>query len=138
MLSGPSERWLPVVGFDRYEVSDLGRVRNPRTGRVLKLRGHPTGPAYVTLSGPDGLKQVPVRRLVLEAFCGPPPSDKPHVIHENQYKLDARLVNLRWGRYDESKRRQGPRPCLAEHVEGEDRHCPDCIRIRGYVYVEED
>lgn len=32
-----TERWRPVVGYEgHYEVSDLGRVRGLRTGRVLK------------------------------------------------------------------------------------------------------
>lgn len=33
------EKWCPVVGFKgKYEVSDCGRVRSPRAGKLLAKR----------------------------------------------------------------------------------------------------
>jgi hypothetical protein len=37
-----SERWKTIAGF-AYEVSDMVRVRNSRTGRILKPRPNKSG-----------------------------------------------------------------------------------------------
>ena len=35
--SGVTECWKNIIGYEgRYEVSDFGRVRNFKTGRILK------------------------------------------------------------------------------------------------------
>ena len=30
------ERWVDIKGHDGYEISNLGHVRNKKTGRILK------------------------------------------------------------------------------------------------------
>lgn len=35
------EIWKEIIGYEGlYEVSNLGKVRNMKTGRILKLRGN--------------------------------------------------------------------------------------------------
>lgn len=42
-----SERWLPAVGWeDLYEVSDLGRVRSIRRGKLRTLQATKFGYQY--------------------------------------------------------------------------------------------
>lgn len=88
------ERWRSYLGD--YAVSDYGRVRNIRTGRMMKLRIDDRG--YVTWSMHFNGSPRPfsVHRAVLECFVGPPPDG--HVArHLNGDKVDNRLENLAWG-----------------------------------------
>ena len=91
------EHWKPVVGFEgRYEVSDLGRVRNTRTHR-LKTATIAKGdkrPFMLLWSG-NKAKAVRIHRLVLFAFVGKPP--KGHeCCHNDGDPSNNRLSNLRW------------------------------------------
>ena len=47
-------------------------------------------------------KNYKVHRLICEAFHGPPPKDKPVVIHINENALDNRPENLKWGTMKEN------------------------------------
>ena len=68
------EEWRPVKGYEgRYEVSNTGRVRNPRLhNRLLKPYRQTSGHLYVVLGrkGPHGF----LHRLVYEAFVGQGPA----------------------------------------------------------------
>lgn len=87
-----AERWAPVPNNPAYEVSDLGRVRNPRTGRILKPW---SGSRYLQIH----LGKRPSRtihRLVAEAFLGPCPPGM-ECRHLDGNKRNNRLENLAWG-----------------------------------------
>ena len=95
------ENWKPIMGFDSYEVSDLGRVRSVFNGatRVLKLELHKqTGYLRATLSarGTTG-KQYhrKVHRLVALAFLENP-ENKPEVNHKDANKMNCSVGNLEW------------------------------------------
>lgn len=89
------EIWKPVVGYEaEYEVSNIGRVRRIKTGRVLKPRITPHGYNRVVLSKGEA-KHALVHRLVLAAFCGPRP-DGMESCHGNGDRADNRIENLRW------------------------------------------
>ena len=30
------EKWKPIKGYERYEISSIGNVRNSKTGGILK------------------------------------------------------------------------------------------------------
>src|SRR5438552_570313 len=63
--------WRKTHLSEKYSVSDEGRVRNDRTGKILKPWSHKSGHLYVALGHPKLKEQVHV--LVLHAFAGPPP-----------------------------------------------------------------
>lgn len=97
----PSESWRDVPGYEgRYEVSDLGRIRNSRSGVVLQpYVANACGHVRVTLYGANGSRWQPwVHRVVLLAWVGDPP-DEEHAfaLHENDEPDDNTLGNLRWG-----------------------------------------
>lgn len=105
------ERWLPVIGYEFYEVSDLGRVRSTTrvvtrsdgaqrryTGRLLSpgLRMMDRPPRYQVTLNVNGVGRTKfVHHLVLEAFVGPRP-EGTECCHGPGGSLDNRLVNLRW------------------------------------------
>ncbi len=88
------ERWKPVVGFECFDVSDLGRVRSP-SGRILTARIGTGGYPMVTLNinGRKGTRRV--HRLVLESFIGPAP-EGTFGCHADGSPENNRLSNLRW------------------------------------------
>jgi len=116
-----AERWLPVVGWPAYEVSDRGRVRRVTPGRGTYV-GHiltpqPIGRPWakypaVHLSGGSRVarRYFTVHALVARAFLGEPPPGY-EVDHINRDKSDARLVNLEYVTRGENRRRRGNGTC---------------------------
>jgi len=107
------EQWKPIKGFeDRYEVSDLGRVRSVdwyeerirpngddwgfmHKGRIISVQIDKRGYAKVCLSK-NGVHKYPhVHTLVANAFCNKPEGAEV-VDHINENKSDNRASNLEW------------------------------------------
>lgn len=92
------ENWKVIEGFNGYEVSDMGRVRNKKTGYVLKASPKGKGDYYqVGLMGEDGKQHwLLVSRLVAIAFI-PNPDNLPEVNHIREFdKEDNSVFNLCW------------------------------------------
>ena len=84
------EYWLPIEDQDGYEVSNLGNVRNIRTGRILKPRlNQPNGYYRVSLRGRDTC----VHKLVADAFLSSD-SHNNEVRHKDGDRANNRLHNL--------------------------------------------
>lgn len=93
-----SEQWKAIRGHSNYEVSDMGRVRNVKTGRILKPYDDYRGYLRVDLGTHNPKK---VHRLVALAFCGPR-RRRPVVNHINRDRHDNRACNLEWVTYAEN------------------------------------
>ena len=90
------EIFMPIESYeDTYAVSNLGRVKNIKTGRILKQSKENTGYMRVKLFKNNKGKHYSVHRLVLETFKANP-DNKPQVNHINEDKTDNRLNNLEW------------------------------------------
>lgn len=90
-----TEIWKTVVGFPNYEVSDLGRVRNAATSKVLKpYPSGTTGCLQVSLFKDGVSSRRTVNHLVAEHFMDVV-ADGYRIEYVNGNILDNRLVNLR-------------------------------------------
>ena len=91
------EEWRSVLGFPKYEVSDMGVIRGLR-GKGKIMRPTLSKPGYLRLNlfnkGEKSYKSVHV--VVLTAFKGPRP-DGYDARHINGIKQDNRNINLEWG-----------------------------------------
>ena len=101
----PTEIWKAVPGYEgRYEVSDLGRVRNIVRGQPLKPWPNGKG-GYLQVSLHENTvrETFTVHRLVLEAFAGPP-GPAQECRHINGDRKDNRLSNLAWATHAENEK----------------------------------
>jgi hypothetical protein len=91
------EIWRTIPDFPAYSVSNMGRVRNDDTGRIMALSRNQYGFVYVGLThGREQLKRS-VAVLVAELFLPTWESDAFDTpIHLNGDRSDCRVENLMW------------------------------------------
>ena len=89
-----SVKWRDVAGFDSYEVSSNGDLRNKNTGRIIAKNLAGAGYVKADLWANGQRTQTTVHRLVAEAFLGP--AEGREVNHKNGNKQDNRVSNLEW------------------------------------------
>lgn len=89
------ERFIKISGYDNYSVSNKGRVRNDKSGRILKPRVGTSGYLQVNPCKDGKSQNKSVHRLVAEAFI-PNPKGLSEVNHINEDKTDNRVENLEW------------------------------------------
>lgn len=103
------EIWKIISDAPGYEVSNLGRVRNNKTKRILNPGAYgATGYKQVnivTLDSNGKQKKRYIHRLVAIAFI-PNPENKREVDHINGDKLDNRASNLEWVTSSENQKRR--------------------------------
>lgn len=88
------EQWKTIEGYE-YEVSSEGRIRNKKTGRILKPAKNSSGYLQVVLCKNGKKKSLFVHRLVADVWI-PNPDNLPQVNHINENKEDNRVENLEW------------------------------------------
>ena len=89
------EIWKKIKGFENYEVSNYGNVRNIINLKQLKQSITPDGYCYLNLFKNKKQFTFRVHRLVAIAFI-PNKENKPTVNHINAIKTDNKLSNLEW------------------------------------------
>lgn len=88
---------MPVSGARFYEVSNLGRVRSRRFGKMKVLRAGLSRTGYLTVSlsvARNCQVSFYVHRLVAQAFAT---GSGPMALHRDGNRLNNRADNLRWG-----------------------------------------
>ena len=89
------EIWKIINGFNNYEISNLGRVKNVSTGRVLKGVDNGWGYLQVNLfkAGKGYMRKI--HRLVATAFIENP-EKLGEVNHRDEDKANNAVSNLEW------------------------------------------
>lgn len=88
-----TEEWKQAYGFEKYEVSTSGRVRNKKTKRVLRETYSNSGRARLKLRKGDGYVNKGVAILVAETFIDEPRRGR-RVRHIDKNKTNNYLRNL--------------------------------------------
>jgi hypothetical protein len=111
------EIWRPIVSYEgKYEVSNLGNVKNAKTDRILKFSPNTFGYFMVSLN----CYPCYVHRLVLQTFL--PIDENKEVNHKNHIASDNRLENLEWCSSSENTRFQKKRKGLTSQYKGVSWH----------------
>ena len=91
------EEWRKIPGYgDRYSASSEGRIRNDKTGRIMKTHDNQNGQECLILTVGGVKYSCRVSRLVLLAFYGEPENDNFEAAHLNGDYFNNRLENLQW------------------------------------------
>ena len=89
------EIYKKIIGFENYEVSDLGNVRNVKTGRILKARISKRGYYQLGLYKNKKFHSVKIHRIVALMFL----ENEENFIdvdHKDRNRLNNIPSNLRW------------------------------------------
>lgn len=89
------ERWNNIPEFNNYEISDYGRVRNKRSGRILKTSDSRGGYEKVNLYSNGSQRSRKIHRLVATEFVDGK-EDGKIVNHIDGNKKNNRFDNLEW------------------------------------------
>lgn len=99
-----AEEWRPVPGYELlYSVSNRGHIRRDapdtagRAGYLLKPSVDRRGYHRIILTLNGGQATLAIHRLVLLAFIGKPPENKPETRHLDGNPSNNVLDNLCWG-----------------------------------------
>lgn len=89
-----TEVWMSIEGYNNYEVSSFGRIKNKKTGRMLKCacKG-----GYISAGLSESGKTITklVHRLVALAFISNP-NNNPQVNHIDKNRSNNNINNLEW------------------------------------------
>lgn len=88
------EIWKDINGFvGKYQISNLGNVKNAKTGRILKQNKKRYSNVVLYIKSKP--KYYRVHRLVAEAFI-PNPNNYPYINHKDENKQNNNVENLEW------------------------------------------
>lgn len=98
------EMWKEIPGTEgQYQISNYGKVRTVKTGRVLTPAIDARGYERVCLFKMDRDRRYKVHRLVAITFI-PNPDNKPQVNHKDGNKRNNFVDNLEWVTNEENMR----------------------------------
>lgn len=90
------ENWKQIPNYENYEISDLGKVRNIKTKRILRQSQTQQGHVLVVLCKNGKTKTYSLHRLVKETFDPIENMDDMRVEHKDNDKTNNSLDNLEW------------------------------------------
>lgn len=103
--------WRTIPEFEMYEASDQGKIRNKKSGRVLKGSVVEKGYLRVSLMKDGKVAYRMVHQIIATVFI-PNPDEKPFVDHKNTDTADNRVENLQWSTYSENNNN----PLTRKHI----------------------
>ena len=95
------EVFRSIDGYENYTVSTFGKVKNTKTGKILKSRLNGHGYLIIDLYKDGNRKMFSVHRLLACAFLDNP-NNKQCVDHKNNDRTNNDISNLRFATYKEN------------------------------------
>lgn len=94
-----NEIWKDIEETTNYAISNLGSVKNTKTGRLLNpsIMGNGYKQVSLRMKDTDSFRKSYIHRLVAQYFVeNSDPENKKEVNHINMDKTDNRAENLEW------------------------------------------
>ena len=91
-----------IEGFENYEISKLGNVRNRTTNKVLKCNLDGNGYYIIRLWSNKKATSKCIHRLIGETFI-PNPDNKAFIDHKDGNIINNAIENLRWATSSENQ-----------------------------------
>ena len=113
-----NEEWRSISGHLSYQVSNIGRVRNVKSGRILKPYTSSSGYESLNLYINGKRSHHDIHRLVALEFISNP-MHKPEVDHiDSKAKSNNNIWNLRWATFQEQEANKPKRLNLSSKYKG--------------------
>jgi len=95
------EEWKIIKNYDNYECSNMGRIRNGYTKRILNPKINGSGYITINLTNNENVSlHSGVHRFIAETWLDNQ-ENKPTVNHKNGIRSDNNINNLEWATYIE-------------------------------------
>ena len=100
-----NEHWKTIYDVSDYEISDQGRVRSLKYGKLVYRKAHSDAKGYrrITLCMNGKMTTRKIHKLVAIAFIGLCP-ERYEINHKNGIKSDNRMSNLEYVTHVENMR----------------------------------
>ena len=98
-----NECWRSISGYKNYQVSNIGRVRNAKDGRILIPIVSKSGDLFVEVCKHKATTTHHIHVLVANEWL-PNPDERTRVEHMDHNKINNQITNLRWISKREHKR----------------------------------
>ena len=95
------EKFKQIKNYENYSVSNYGKIRNDKTGRILKPQKNTCGYLFVVLYENGVCKTLKIHRLVALAFIDNP-ENKRTINHIDGVKINNFVDNLEWNTQSEN------------------------------------
>ena len=112
-----NEEWRSVNGYANYQVSNIGRVRNVETEKILKQTMTKLGYCQIGLYREGLRKFLYIHRIVAHAFIENP-DNRPCVDHVNHDVSNNTILNLRWVSMSENAMNRTKRQNVSSKYKG--------------------
>lgn len=89
------EIWKPICGYDKYEISNTGKIYSHHTRKILSIQTNNWGYECIIIRANNRRHKKYIHREVAKAFI-PNPENKTLVDHDDNDKLNNHVSNLRW------------------------------------------
>lgn len=95
------EQWMPITEWEQYSVSNQGRIKNNKTGKIRATYKNNSGYESVQLYNNGIMKHFLVHRLVAEHFLSNP-NNLSDINHIDENKENNSVENLQWMSHQEN------------------------------------
>jgi hypothetical protein len=129
------EEYRQIAGYANYSVSNLGNVRNDRTGRILRGSVNTCGYLQVKLYVNGVKSNKLVHKLVATTFIGD--SEGRDVDHIDRTKTNNHVSNLRYcSRSDNHRNKNSYKGNIVEYLDELPDGSEPIIEIRGRTIAD--
>ena len=131
-----NECWRSIDGYMNYQVSNVGRVRNVSTGKILKQVFDKDGYYFLNLYKDGVAKNHRVHKLVAHEFIPQPDTNTQLVVdHIDRNKLNNQITNLRWVTQQQNNMNSTIRAGTSSQYKGVAYHK---TKSKWYAYIRFD